>query len=406
MKPAQRFLSEEKMQWLIEKSHDMHGRALTLLGGVPVYSPMGYTGTWARDMYYTVSGVPEKVDPSTIATVVDMYMTHQHPSGMVAKNLGEGGPSYVCWHVPGGYEGVAEPLTLCSAHPRWNDYDQKPEADSAQFVVMLAHEYWQRTNDTAFVRRHLAGWKRAMDVMPRDGSGLIWIDPQHPHTTYGFTDHVVKTGNELYCSLLYWDASLLLAEMARAVGETVLAEDFEQRAALIEQNIDRLKDPETGVYFAATETGRQIDIWGNAYLVWINFPDAERRDRISTYLAENYDRFMRGGQVRHLNLPEYWQRVFIGTAGDLYGLGAYQNGGYWGTASGWAGYAIAQVNPELAAQLFSEMVDAYRTQGVREYIFEDGRLGPMVDYAASLANPLAALRRLDAETGVKEQVTK
>ena len=67
---------------------------------------------------------------------------------------------------------------------------------------------------------------RPMNSMPRDRSGLIWIDPLYPHTPYGFTDNVVKTGNELFCSLLYWEASGCLAKMAAASDDARTAADF------------------------------------------------------------------------------------------------------------------------------------------------------------------------------------
>ena len=42
-------------------------------------------------------------------------------------------------------------------------------------------------------------------------NGLPWSDPSNPHIGYGFTDTIAKTGNALYSSVLYWDASKQLA---------------------------------------------------------------------------------------------------------------------------------------------------------------------------------------------------
>ncbi len=392
-------VTTEQYQWLTDRAHSAHDRSIMPLDeGTPVYSPMGYRGCWPRDMYYIITGVPELARRDIMANVVELCLKLQLPNGMVPKNIASDvTPRYVCWHVPGGYD-VEKPLPLDDVNPLWNDYEMtKPEADSGQFVVMVAHEYWKGSGDTAFVKRNLGGLARALDAMPRDESGLIWIDPKHPHTTYGFTDNVVKTGNELFCSLLYREASRMLAQMAKAVGDADIAKEFTHRAEMIEENIDRLKDSETGVYFAATEIGRQIDIWGNAYLVYSGFPGEERRQRICQYLADNYDRYVKKGQIRHINRPDYWQKMYFGSVGDIYGLGVFQNGAYWGTPTGWVGYAIAQVNPKLASQLFTDLITTYQEQGAQEYIYEDGRPGPIEDYGSSLTNPLHAIRRLERE---------
>ena len=183
-----------------------------------------------------------------------------------------------------------------------------------------------------------------MDSMPRK-DGLIWIDPENPHTPYGFTDQVRKTGTELYSSLLYWEASRMLAEMAKAVGDTAVAEDFQIRATLVEKNLSSLWDEKTGMYLAASQDCRQTDIWGSAYAVYIGFPDKKRNERICQYLAENYKNIVFAGQVRHLPAGEHWNRT-----SQYIGKDQYQNGAYWGTASGWVAYAIAQVDPPLASE--------------------------------------------------------
>ena len=232
------------------------------------------------------------------------------------------------------------------------------ETDAAQFFVKLVYQDFLRTKDAAFVASALEPMKRAMDSTPREPHGMVWIDPKQWHTGYGFTDSVGKSGQELYSSLLYWECCGYLAEMARAAGKDEYVADFTARAKLIEQNIDDLKDEKTGLYFAASGDCRQLDVWGNAYLVYIGFPDTARRLRICRYLAEHYDQYVHAGQVRHLFGKEHWRRIVAGTGPET-----YQNGGYWGTASGWVAYAIAQVDPPLASRMLGDMIDYYLSTG-------------------------------------------
>ena len=157
----------------------------------------------------------------------------------------------------------------------------------------------------------------------------------------------------------------------------------------MKQNIDDLKDEKTGLYFAASGDCRQLDVWGNAYLVYIGFPDEARRLRICRYLAEHYDQYVQAGQVRHLFGKEHWQRIVAGT-----GQETYQDGGYWGTATGWVAYAIAQVDPPLASRMLGDLLDYYRKHGAFESVNEKFNHFRNRDYSASVTLPMAAIRKL------------
>ena len=50
------------------------------------------------------------------------------------------------------------------------------------------------------------------------GSGLLWSNTSRPMVGYGFQDAEVKSGAVLYSSVLYWNATRLMAEMAHATG--------------------------------------------------------------------------------------------------------------------------------------------------------------------------------------------
>ncbi len=374
----EQWLDEAGVQWLRNKLREtvekLRVRLVDDPGGTVVYTPGGYGADgkkfWVRDCFYIVHGASAFVPVEEIRAIVRLVLRFQRPDGMVPKNCTGKSGDYGCWGPP-------------------------PESDSAQFVVLLAYEYFRRTGDATFASETVSALQRAMDSMPRDDRGLVWIDPANPRTAYGFTDQVVKTGAELFCSLLYWEASRKLAEMALAAGEMTIADEMSARAARIGQTLPpALWDEEAGMYLAASQEGRQMDIWGSAYAVYIGFPGTERSDRICRHLCDRYPEIVFAGQVRHLPGGEYWSRM-----NDPCPRDDYQNGAFWGTASGWVAYAIARLDPALASRMLRDLVEDYRRDDACEWINKAG-VRRIPGYGASVANPMAALDRLRAEGNV------
>ena len=265
-----------------------------------------------------------------------------------------------------------------------------PPTDNSQFIVKLVADNVRATGDLDFFRGVAGKLVRTMDFTPRSRDGLVTIDPARPHSPYGFTDTIAKTGELLFSSLLYWEASRELAALFEKAGDAARAGDFGAKAALIEQNLESLWDERAGMFIAASVDCRQIDIWGNAYAVYAEFPLGPKKERIIQYLAENYSRFIYLGQVRHLPEPEFWERTLIPVA-----PGTYQNGAYWGTASGWVAFALTERWPDLAARLVRALITDYKRRGAYECI--NLNYEKLKDYVVSVVNPRGALRRLAAE---------
>ena len=53
----------------------------------------------------------------------------------------------------------------------------------------------------------------------------------------------------------------------------------------------------------------QIDIWGSAFAVYIDFMHGQRRQRLLSFLRDRYQDYVWRGQVRHLLRGEYWARL-------------------------------------------------------------------------------------------------
>jgi hypothetical protein len=266
----------------------------------------------------------------------------------------------------------------------------EPNLDNPQFLVIAADEHLRRLEkrrqETLF-RQWASQLDLGMDYLPRSEAGLIQNDPQRPHSPYGFTDTVGKTGELFLESVLYWTACKRMSFWHKEIGQRAKAKDYRQRAVAIEKAIGVLWDDATGMFLAATVDCRQVDIWGNAYALYVGFPLGPKRARVQQFLAANYDRFVWRGQVRHLLNGEYWQRLLTPVERER-----YQNGAYWATASGWVMLALAERDPQRAHRMFADLVSDLQTEGICECVNEGYR--QLESYVVSAANPLAAARRL------------
>jgi hypothetical protein len=83
----------------------------------------------------------------------------------------------------------------------------EPNIDNAQFLVFAVNAYLEM--NFADRRAGLFGkWSphliKGMNYIPLAANGLVWNDPAKPHSPYGFTDTVAKTGELFMESLLVY----------------------------------------------------------------------------------------------------------------------------------------------------------------------------------------------------------
>lgn len=360
--------------------------------GTTLYTPDGkghYKALWTRDFAYMVENAGDLMPPEHVEACIRYLLKRQRSDGAIPDRVRpDGKPIY-------------------SAGPDDKPLGE-PNLDNAPFLVIAADEYRRRLaadRQAALVREWGAALDKGMDYIPRSQRGLVENNPDKLHSPYGFTDCVGKTGELFMESLLYWTACQRLAHWhheassiapkptspGASAGERPAyshrqkAQDYLRRAAFIEANIDALWDEQAGAFVAASNDCRQIDVWGNAYAVSIGFPLGARRERVLQFLVDNYPRMVWRGQVRHLLKGEYWQRLLTPVERDR-----YQNGAYWATASGWLMRALAEKRPELARQMFVDLMADFDQHGVHECVNEGYR--QLESYVVSAVNPLGAVR--------------
>ncbi len=360
--------SEEAFKWIVEEAGKLVGKSMMKASdGTMLFRPDGggnYDAFWTRDFCYMLEGLPRHIPHENAVQAYFFIVNRQREDGAIPDRVGLDGK------------------------PFYNVLGSNPPTDNPQFAVKIAWEIWHSYDDiTPFVQtaRML---EKALNSLPLSRKAdLIWIDPDNPHSSYGFTDVVAKTGEELFSSLLLYEAHIKIAELYRAIGRLGEAGLHEAKAGRVKSSLEKLWSGE-GYFFAASKDCRQLDVWGSAYSVWIGAVDHSRTLEISRQLSSHFDYIVRWGQVRHLPEPYGWERTLTNVK-----PGTYQNGAYWGTASGWVAYAISLTERQLAEQMVTDLVQFCKSEGKAwECVNMDYRKCP--DYVATLACPSSLVQRL------------
>lgn len=341
--------------------------------GTQLFTPDGkgnYRALWTRDFAYMVEHAGDLMAPADIEAAIRYLLKGQRADGAMPDRVRP--------------DGVAVYVAGPENHPLG-----EANLDNPMFMVLAVEAYLR--SQPAFRQARFREWapqlSRGLNWVPRSTAGLVFNDPAKPHSPYGFTDTVAKTGELLMESLLYWQACHALAGRYEGIGQHAKAREFRRRARAIEKSLVTLWDAASGGFYAATVDCHQLDIWGTTYTLYAGFPLGAKRRAVTNFLARNFDRFVWHGQVRHLLRGEHWARLLTPVEPER-----YQNGAFWATASGWLMEALAQSRPDLTQRIFTDLVADFQQGGVCECVNDGYR--QLESYVVSAANPLAAGRRL------------
>lgn len=326
-----------------------------------------YDAMWTRDFCYAVEGLGGLMDPAQILAGIDYLLAGQREDGVIPDRVrADGTPVY-----------LAGPVDA----PLGND----PPTDNAQFMVKAVSAYCSLTRDldAFFDRRHLL--YKAMESVPRSADKLVVVDPNRPHSGYGFTDCIAKTGNEFFSTILYWEASHTLAKLCVGIEYHDEAHEWYEQAEHTARRMQDFWDDSQGLYRAASVSCNQPDLWGSAYSCVIRAASKSQSRRVAEYFLRWWEGLMLRGHLRHLPAGEYWHRTLIDVPRDT-----YQNGGYWSVPSGWLAKTLYLVDAAVAQRLVAELVEEFAQSGVHEWIGETDRAVP--GYVASVANVVGAVQ--------------
>jgi len=338
--------------WLVEECRRLL-RECQVQGhdGTVLYTPDAqkhYNALWTRDFCYMVEGAGRLIPVEDIAGGIDYLLAGQREDGAIPDRVEPDGTPVYC------------------AGPKGSPLGSRPPTDNPQFLVKLVSEYLALTSDLDFVESRLDALWRGLASVPTSGEGAAYVDPASPHSGYGFTDTVAKTGAEYFSTLLLWEAWHLMGQMARKLEDHDLAHDAYEQAERVRRTLAQFWDDELGMMRAAMYDCRQLDLWGSAYAVRLGAVGSGQRRRIARFFADLYDSCVLRGYVRHLVAGQYWERLLIPVPHDT-----YQNGGYWAVPSGWvARCLLSSDSPELASKLVTDLIAEFRREGACEWIGE------------------------------------
>lgn len=261
--------------------------------------------------------------------------------------------------------------------------------DNGPYLMMLADAYLHRIDFDAAKEQFLL-WQealtRGLECLPVNEDGLIINESNPPHSPYGFTDCICKTGLLAMETLLYWQALRCLVVWMTLCGQD--ASDYRKRIDRIEAAFAPAFLDESGMLLAATGDCRQIDVWASSFALHIGFPLTEdQKDGISRWLIGHYDGIVEAGQIRHLPQGEYWQRTFMPVEPET-----YQNGAFWATPTEWFCSAINRLDHALAKRTVEDALYYFETEGIFECV--NGSYRKLDTYVASAVAVYAAVKNI------------
>jgi hypothetical protein len=277
-----------------EAKRILRGSSRVGQGGVRIFTPDatgGYGAFWVRDWSYQVEGCPEAFAREEVRDGYLFLAAAQREDGCMPDRVRSDG------------KGVYSP------GPESQQFSKNGSVDQSPFMVILCHQYWRLYNDLDPFHRTADALDKAMHFTPRNpANGLVTITDATLFRPYSFLDTVPLVGDQQFDSMLFWDASLKLAELFDAAGQTRRAEPWRREAERVKNSLATLWDDRTGMFVAASQKWRQPSVWGSLFAVYEGIATPAQSDRITRYCLDNYDLIVRRGQIRHLPKGTFWGR--------------------------------------------------------------------------------------------------
>lgn len=180
----------ENIAWLTQTTQRLlQGRQTRAQDGTVLYTPDGkahYAALWTRDFAYMVEYTADLISQEHMEACIRYLLRGQRADGAMPDRVRpDGTPVYV-------------------AGPE-NSPLGEPNLDNPPFLVIAVDAYLQRVplprRQTLF-KEWSTPLDKGLDWVPLSTRGLVYNNPDKPHSPYGFTDCIGKTGELLMESLL------------------------------------------------------------------------------------------------------------------------------------------------------------------------------------------------------------
>jgi hypothetical protein len=385
--------------------------------GMTIITPGGnYPALWVRD--FAMSLDCGLIGPAEM--LAHLRLIAQTQNGAKERRLKSGAvipPFAIPDHVNFDGGAVFYPGTYSSGEDQGAPpYGPLPPTDDHFYFIHIAYALWRDTGDAKFLAETVAGrslfdrLERAFsspDVDPK--TGAVVATKQRRAVGFGFQDSVYLLGAMSFATLLRYRAARQLAELSKAAGKPEAAAEYTKTAETIAAHfINVFADPakRDGWLLAATEVGKQPDVWATLFALHLDILPADAakkaRETVAAAVRAPGHTIEYRGAVRHVPSDRYfrpdrcWEAE--GTA-----VNTYQSGAFWHTPTGWLVEALWPLDPALARQVCSRSINDLRQGDFRK---GSGRGAPWECFGINMAGaqnrvymtsvtlPLAVLQRM------------
>ncbi|MFA6566818.1 MAG: hypothetical protein WCS96_01270 [Victivallales bacterium] len=331
----------------------------------PGYNELYNNRTYPRDFFYMADACGDLLTPDEIRGEIELFLRAQGSDGRIPN----------CVYIDG--------KTV-----NWL-------FDNSQFLVNLLYLYVERSGDMTFFLKHYAAFERAMAFLPLHPVVHLVCSRYDGKKMYGFNDTINIDGCDLFCSLLYYEASKKLSLLFDKGRMYDHREYWDRESARVQSGLKMLYNNREFYLSCFSPTGQRHvnvkpSVWGSAFSVYIEQSSEIEKQEIGGWLIGNYNLCVFRGQVRHLLKPNYWDDADCLPE-------TYQNGGFWAAPFDWVQTVIRSFNCGLANQMLTDIMDDFQEYGINEVVNRSmgylNRMGHLGNYSASLV-PLKTFRRL------------
>ncbi len=361
----------EAVEWLRgEADRIVRASAVPMKNGITAFPPqvgLGYDAFWLRDYEYALEGSIRSFSNKELTDACRLFV----------RAMSQEGAGVDCVRFDG----------MPIYKPGFGSLGHEPVLDGPPFTVGVAWHTWQRCQDRELLKEIVDSLVKTMRYMPRDpNNGLAQIKFPGERCPYGFTDTIPKSGGELFCSLLFVQASRQLADLLDAASRRGEAEQWRAEATRVTQSVRAVFwDDAVGLFRATTGDCNVPDIWGSAFAVRLDVATQNQAHKTAKYFKDHYDELTLHGQVRHTPGFMDWNGTKTPT-----NSGKYQSGGFWATPVGWFVDTLDLEDPALADRTVIELVRHFQEHGACEWINREG-VCQLPGYTASAALPLEGI---------------
>ncbi len=242
------------------------------------------------------------------------------------------------------------------------------------FFIDMAYFYTKNGASTRILNEKIRGvalidrLELAYKTAPTKQDGVIvYATEDFRGVDFGFRDVITITGELCMPSILKYKASLELADLFTLLKKKDKAATYRMNARRLKEEIPQRFSDSRGMLLASTGKSRQADIWSTVMAIYYGILDGEQVLNASHTITDGYKKGLlaKSGNIRHIFIGEDFSEKSAWEK-SLVRKGDYQNGGYWGTPTGWVCFTMAKTDPEAAKQLAKEYIDNLRAGDFRK----------------------------------------